>query len=220
HAVVSLFIPGQDPIHKVTIIPRGRALGLTFSLPDEDRHNHTKEYILGRLAMAFGGRVAEELIFGGEKITTGAAQDIQQATAMARRMVTEFGMSDAVGPVAVGETEHQIFLGKEVGQHRDVSEKTAELVDTEVRRILDEAYERAELILNEKIEVLHAVAAALLERETIDRREVELLKEGKKLPPKVPAVVAEDDGKPKLSSPSSQPGRGILGTPGAEPAGA
>ncbi|HXU81276.1 MAG TPA: ATP-dependent zinc metalloprotease FtsH, partial [Polyangia bacterium] len=137
HAVCAMKIPGNDPLHKVTIVPRGRALGITFSLPEEDRHNYTKEYILGRLAMAYGGRVAEELIFGAEKVTTGAAQDIQQATEMARRMVTQFGMSDAIGPIAVGDREHQIFLGREIAQRREVSEKTAETVDAEVKRILD-----------------------------------------------------------------------------------
>src|SRR5439155_1046326 len=116
HALVSLKVPGLDPLHKVTIVPRGRALGITFSLPEEDRHNYTKQYIHGRLAMAYGGRVAEELVFGPEKVTTGAAQDIQQATEMARRMVTQFGMSDVVGPIAVGDREAEIFLGREVVQ--------------------------------------------------------------------------------------------------------
>ncbi|MEJ2238212.1 MAG: ATP-dependent zinc metalloprotease FtsH, partial [Gemmatimonadales bacterium] len=182
HALVSIRVPGLDPVHKVSIVPRGRALGLTFSLPEEDRHNYTKEYIHGRLAMAYGGRVAEELIFGPEKVTTGAAQDIQQATEMARRMVSQFGMSDAVGPVAVGDQEHQIFLGREFAQHRDVSDKTAELVDEEIKRILGEAYERAEEILKGDIDTLHRMAAVLLERETIDREEVQLIAEGKELP--------------------------------------
>src|SRR5436190_2257502 len=143
HALVSLKVPGLDPLHKVTIVPRGRALGITFSLPEEDRHNYTKQYIVGRLAMAYGGRVAEELVFGPEKVTTGAAADIQQATEMARRMVTQFGMSDVVGPIAVGDREAEIFLGREVVQRREISDRTAEVVDTELKRILSEAYERA-----------------------------------------------------------------------------
>jgi len=222
HALVSVRVPGLDPVHKVTIVPRGRALGITFSLPEEDRHNYTKEYIHGRLAMAYGGRVAEELIFGPEKVTTGAAQDIQQATEMARRMVTQFGMSEAVGPVAVGDREQQIFLGREFAQHREISDKTAELVDTEVKRILDEAYRRARDILEGDLATLHRMAEALLERETLDRDEVDLLAKGKELPP----FVAPARGLPP--STSEQPGqandqasgRPMLGTPPAEPAGA
>ncbi|UCD24645.1 MAG: ATP-dependent zinc metalloprotease FtsH [Gemmatimonadota bacterium] len=223
HALVSIRIPGLDPVHKVTIVPRGRAGGITFSLPEEDRHYYKKEFILGRLAMAYGGRVAEELIFGPEKVTTGAAQDIQQATDMARRMVMQFGMSDAVGPVAVGDQEHQIFLGREFAQHRDVSEKTAELVDREIKRILDEAYERAQEILSSDLETLHRMAAVLLERETIDREEVELLAEGKELPPPPVAPTAD---KPELTKPKSddKPTASdtgpVLGSPPAEPAGA
>jgi len=223
HALVSIRVPGLDPVHKVSIVPRGRALGLTFSLPEEDRHNYTKEYIHGRLAMAYGGRVAEELIFGPEKVTTGAAQDIQQATEMARRMVAQFGMSDAVGPVAVGDQEHQIFLGREFAQHRDVSDKTAELVDAEIKRILGEAYDRAEHILKGDIETLHRMAAVLLERETIDREEVQLIAEGKELPER-PAVMPGDTETPPApsaggESPAHDKGP-VLGTPPAEPAGA
>src|SRR5947209_9391754 len=186
HALVSLKVPGLDPLHKVTIVPRGRALGITFSLPEEDRHNYTKQYILGRLAMAYGGRVAEELVFGPEKITTGAAQDIQQATEMARRMVTQFGMSDVVGPIAVGDRESEIFLGREVVQRREVSERTAELVDTELKRLLGEAYERARDILTKHRDQLDRLAAALLERETLDREEVDLVVAGKAPPPLLP----------------------------------
>lgn len=220
HALVSIRIPGLDPVHKVTIVPRGRAGGITFSLPEEDRHYYKKEFILGRLAMAYGGRVAEELIFGPEKVTTGAAQDIQQATDMARSMVMQFGMSDAVGPVAVGDREHQIFLGREFAQHREVSDRTAELVDAEVKRILDEAYGRAQEILQGDLETLHRMAGVLLERETIDREEVELIAAGSDLPPLPPPDVA---GPPaKAADTKVAPGdRGrVLGTPPAEPAGA
>jgi len=223
HALVSVRVPGLDPVHKVTIVPRGRALGLTFSLPEEDRHNYTKSYILGRLAMAYGGRVAEELIFGPDKVTTGAAQDIQQATEMARRMVTQFGMSDAVGPIAVGEKEQQIFLGRDISQRHEVSERTAELVDTEVKRILDAAFERARGILGGDMDTLHKMAEALLERETLDREEVELLTAGKDLPAYVPP--APEPPKPDDEGPAEdladEPGTGpILGAPPAEPAGA
>ncbi len=222
HAIVSAFVPGLDPVHKVTIVPRGRALGLTFSLPEEDRHNLTKAYMEGKLAMAYGGRVAEELIFGPEKVTTGAAQDIQQATEMARRMVMQFGMSDRVGPVLVGEVEHQVFLGRELGQHRDVSQKTAELVDTEVKRILEAAFQRARDILSANMPILNAMAEALLEHETIDREDVEQLVQGKPLPARaLPAV--QDEAKPAFP-PRQEPGPSgsgpVLGAPGAEPAGA
>ncbi len=223
HALVSIRIPGLAPVHKVSIVPRGRAGGITFSLPEEDRHYYKKEFIHGRLAMAYGGRVAEELIFGPEKVTTGAAQDIQQATDMARRMVMQFGMSDAVGPVAVGDHEHQIFLGREFAQHRDVSDKTAELVDHEIKRILEEAYERARVILKGDMETLHRMAKVLLERETIDRTEVELLAEGKELPPLpvTPTADKEEPTTPPSDEDSTVSDQGpVLGSPPAEPAGA
>ena len=223
HALVSIRIPGLDPVHKVTIVPRGRAGGITFSLPEEDRHYYKKEFIHGRLAMAYGGRVAEELIFGPEKVTTGAAQDIQQATDMARRMVMQFGMSDAVGPVTVGDQEHQIFLGREFAQHRDVSDKTAELVDREIKRILEEAYERARVILKGDMETLHRMAEVLLERETIDRMEVELLAEGKELPPltAMPTADKEESTTTRSDEDSTASDQGpVLGSPPAEPAGA
>src|SRR3989442_1591242 len=222
HALVSLKVPGLDPLHKVTIVPRGRALGITFSLPEEDRHNYTKQYILGRLAMAYGGRVAEELVFGPEKITTGAAQDIQQATEMARRMVTQFGMSEVVGPIAVGDREAEIFLGREVVQRREISDRTAEIVDTELKRILSEAYERARTIVAGHRAALDRLASALLERETLDRDEVELVVAGRPLPPVVPPPAPAtpqpaSDGATKEKTPARGP---VLGSPPPEPAGA
>jgi cell division protease FtsH len=220
HALVALKVPGQDPIHKVTIVPRGRALGITFSLPEEDRHNYTKEYILGRLAMAYGGRVAEELVFGPEKVTTGASQDIQQATEMARRMVTQFGMSEVVGPIAVGDRESEIFLGREVAQRREISERTAELVDTELKRLLGDAFERARVILLQHRDVLDRLAAALLERETLDRDEILLVAAGRPLPPMKPPAPAPG-GSPVKEKPAPAPSPGpVLGSPPPEPAGA
>src|SRR3989454_89017 len=189
HALVGLTVPGIDPIHKVTIVPRGRALGITFFLPEKDRRNVTKQWLLGQLAMSYGGRVAEELVFGPDKVMTGAYSDIQQATEMARRMVTQFGMSDVVGPIAVGDREAEIFLGREVVQRREVSERTAELVDTELKRLLGEAYERARVILTEHRDQLDRLAAALLERETLDREEVDLVVAGRTLPPLTPPSV-------------------------------
>ena len=187
HAVVALRVPGLDPLHKVTIVPRGRALGITASLPEEDRHNYPKEWLEGQLTMLFGGRVAEETIFGRSKITTGAGNDIERATALARRMVTQFGMSDAIGPMAVGDQEHEIFLGRELSQRRDVSDQTAQLVDSEVKRILDGAYASAERVLTENRSLLDDIANALLERETLDADDIRLLEAGEPLPPLPPA---------------------------------
>ncbi len=220
HTIVSVRLPNMDPVHKVSIVPRGRALGLTLSLPEEDRHNHTKEYILGKLAMAYGGRVAEELVFGAEKITTGAAQDIEHATDLARRMVTRFGMSEAVGLIAVGDRDQQIFLGREFSQRREVSEKTAELVDMEIKRILDEALQNARRILKKEMELLQTMAQALLDRETLDRADIRLLVAGEPLPPLPPPIpsaplAAAPPEKPKVSEAGP-----MLGTPPAEPAGA
>ena len=188
HAVVALRVPGLDPVHKVTIVPRGRALGLTASLPQEDRHNYTREWLEGQVTMLFGGRVAEEMQFGPEKVTTGAGNDIERATAIARRMVTEFGMSREIGPMSVGEREEEVFLGKEIGHRYEVSERTAELVDAEVKAILDRAYETCERVLGENRELLDAIADALLERETLDGEQVRKLAEGEALgrPPEPP----------------------------------
>jgi cell division protease FtsH len=189
HALLHVLIPGFDPLHKVTIVPRGRALGLTLALPEEDRHNYTKAFILARLAVAHGGRVAEELVFGAENVTTGAAQDFAQATDLARRMVREFGMSEVVGPLAVGEREQTVFLGREVAQRREVSERTAELVDGEVQRLITEAHARATELLSGNLATLHALAQALLERETLDREEVEAIVQAARSEAPVPAGV-------------------------------
>jgi len=182
HAVVALRTPGLDPVHKITIVPRGRALGVTASLPEEDRHAYTREYLIASLAMLYGGRAAEEMVFGAAKITTGAANDIERATAMARRMVAQFGMSELIGPMAVGDAEQEVFLGREIVSRRHLSESVAEKVDTEVKRLLDEAYHTAIHTLEENRQLLEELAEALLERETLDREEVELLAAGQKLP--------------------------------------
>jgi cell division protease FtsH len=204
-------------------VPRGRALGITSFLPEKDRRNVTKEWLIGQLAMSYGGRVAEELVFGPDKVTTGAFSDIRQATVMARRMVTQFGMSDVVGPIAVDQEDAEVFLGREVVQRRGVSERTAELVDNEIRRLLGEAFERARGILVEHRDALDKLAAALLERETLDREQVELVVAGKALPPQVvpdPPRAPE----PPTAGPgkeAAKPARGpVLGNPPPEPAGA
>ena len=221
HALVSLNLPGSDPLHKVTIIPRGRALGITAYLPEEELHKYTKQSILSRLAMAYGGRVAEELVFGPEKVTTGAAQDIQHATDIARRMVTQYGMSDTIGPIAVGDREAEIFLGREIVQRREISERTAELVDTEVKRILGDAYETAKTVVLEHRDGLDRLAAALLERETLDREDVELVVAGKPLPPVPPPPAAPPAPSGEGAREKAPAQRGpVLGSPPPEPAGA
>jgi len=179
HALVSFKHVHSDPIHKVTIIPRGMALGVTIFLPG-DRHNYTREYLEANLAIAYGGRVAEEIFLS--QMSTGAGSDIESATDLARRMVCEYGMS-RLGPLTFGKKEEQIFLGREISQHRDFSEETARQIDLEVRRLIDEAYQSAHGIVESNADVMHRIAAALLERETIDAEEVKMLIEGKELPP-------------------------------------
>ncbi|MCU0620920.1 MAG: ATP-dependent zinc metalloprotease FtsH, partial [Gemmatimonadales bacterium] len=220
HTVVSIMTPGSDPIHKVTIVPRGRALGLMMSLPEKDRYGQSKEWLIGRLAISFGGRVAEELVFGPDKVTTGAGSDIEQATNLARRMVTQFGMSEKIGMMAVGEREHEVFLGREFGTRREVSERTSEMVDDEVKRFLDEAYAKARAILTDHRDLLERIAATLLDRETIDRDDLDHLVRGEPLSPPRSSL-------PPASAPASTPkpapasrAQPLLGTPPAEPAGA
>jgi cell division protease FtsH len=179
HALVSYMRGNSDPIHKVTIIPRGMALGVTIYLPD-DRHNYTLGYLETRLATAYGGRVAEEVFL--DQMSTGAGSDIEVATDLARRMVCEYGMS-RLGPLTFGKKEEQIFLGREISQHRDFSEETARQIDLEVRRLIDEAYQSAHTIIEANQDPMHRIAAALLERETIDAEEVRMLIEGQELPP-------------------------------------
>src|SRR5213075_1307716 len=160
HAICAMRVIGNDPLHKVTIVPRGRALGLAFTLPEDDRVSITRQQLEAVLVMSYGGRVAEELIFGHDRVTTGAASDIQQATAIARRYVTQWGLSEAIGPVLVGDNEQELFLGREIQHRREVSEQTAQVVDSEVKRVIEEAYARAKQTLEQNIDLLHAVAAA------------------------------------------------------------
>ena len=178
HTLVGVHMPGHDPLHKVTIIPRGRALGVTMSLPERDRYSHTKQELESRLASMYGGRVAEELIFGAEQVTTGAANDIQQATGLARKMVTEWGMSDKLGPLLYDANDEEVFLGHSVTQHKNVSDATAELIDQEIRNFIEEAEAKAREILTGHIDQLHAIAGALLEYETLGAADVEGLLRG------------------------------------------
>ncbi len=173
HTLIAKLIPGTDPIHKVTIIPRGRAMGLTMQLPIDDRHSYNKEYLYNTIAIMMGGRVAEELVL--KNITTGAGNDIERATGLARKMVCEWGMSEAMGPITFGKKEQEIFLGREIAQHRDFSESTAIAIDQEVKRLITENYERAKRLISQNMHTLVALAEALLEKESLDAPEIELI---------------------------------------------
>src|SRR5881392_877098 len=185
HAICAMRVVGNDPLHKVTIVPRGRALGLAFTLPEDDRVSITREQLEANLVMAYGGRAAEEIIFGHDRVTTGAASDIQKATSIARRYVTQWGLSDAIGPILVGDNEQELFLGREIQHRREVSEQTAQLVDAEVKRVIDRSYERARETLQANLDLLKLVAQALLERETLTREDIAILSKGGVLPPRV-----------------------------------
>jgi cell division protease FtsH len=180
HVLVAAIRDHADPLHKVTIIPRGMALGVTMQLPEDDKHTVTKDYLETQLAILMGGRIAEEIFL--KQLTTGAGNDIERATDLARKMVCEYGMS-RLGPLTFGKKEEQIFLGREIAQHRDFSEETARQIDGEVRSLVDEAYKSAYELLNSHHDAMHRMSAALLERETLDANEIRMLIEGKELPP-------------------------------------
>ena len=191
HALVAAMREHSDPLHKVTIIPRGMALGVTMQLPVDDKHTYTRDYLETRLAIMMGGRVAEELFLN--TMTTGAGNDIERITELARKMVCEFGMSK-LGPMTYGKKEEQIFLGREIAQHRDFSEDTAKQIDLEVRSFVDVAYQSAYNLLNSNQDIMHRMAAALLERETLDANEIKLIIEGKELPAAKSALSGVDPG--------------------------
>ncbi|UCD72261.1 MAG: ATP-dependent zinc metalloprotease FtsH [Syntrophobacterales bacterium] len=179
HALVAKMIPGTDPIHKVTIIPRGRALGLTQRLPIDEKHIYPKDYLLNNIAVLMGGRAAEEIILHIQ--TTGAREDIEQSTELARKMVCEWGMSEKMGPLAFGQKEEQIFLGREFARHKDYSERTAQDIDEEIKRIVEDSYDRARKILGNNIDVLHSLANSLLEREALDGDQIDKIIKGEKI---------------------------------------
>ena len=172
HAIVALNEKASDPIHKATIIPRGRALGVVWTLPERDKYSHSREYIEANISKAMGGRIAEELIFGHEKVTSGAASDIQMATKLAKDMVTRFGMSNELGPLTYGENEDEVFLGRSITRHQQMSEETAKKVDEEIKKIVDAGYKRAKKILTEKIDDMHKLAKALISYETLTGEEI------------------------------------------------
>jgi cell division protease FtsH len=206
HALLTVLLPHADPIHKVTIIPRGMALGLTQQLPADEKHNYSREYLRDQICILLGGRIAEEITLGS--ITTGAGNDIERATELARKMVCEWGMSD-LGPLSFGKKEEQIFLGREIAQHRDYSEATAIKIDDEVRRIIGIAYDRARSIIEERSDALVRIAEALLEREVLDGDEIRRLIEGEQLPPMRVASNPPDQGTQQVIRPEG--GRRIPG---------
>jgi len=219
HALVAAVSPGADPLHKVTIIPRGMALGLTMQLPLDDKLNANREYLEARLSILMGGRIAEEIFM--HHITTGASNDIERATDMARKMVCEWGMSE-LGPLSFGKKEEQIFLGREIAQHRDYSEATAIKIDDQVRKLVEAGYGRARNIIEEKSEALVRIAEALLEREVLDGSEVKMLIDGESLPAVTPSKPTPPDGgeKPQqvLKPESGKPLPGLLGGERPQPA--
>ena len=200
--MVAAVVPDSDPLHKVTIIPRGRALGVTWQLPVKDRYNTTRDYMESRIAISMGGRIAEEIFFN--QLSTGAANDIQQATDMARSMVTEYGMSDKLGPLNFGGGQHEVFLGRDFAQHREISEDTARLIDVEVQEFVLRNYRRAKAAIETHREQLVIIAEALLVRETLDGNDIDILMKGGTLPP--PKNTATPSAPATVEGPSTDPG--------------
>jgi cell division protease FtsH len=207
HAVVAQLLPKTDPVHKVSIIPRGRALGVTMQLPTEDRFSMDREEILQNIAVLFGGRIAEEVFMG--QMTTGASNDFERATEMARRMVTQWGMSDSLGPMVYGENEGEVFLGRSVTTHKNVSEATMQKVDIEIRRIIDTQYSLARKLIEENRDKIEVMAKALLEWETIDAEQIGDIMEGRSPRPPKPSRAAptppKDNAPPAAPAPTATP---------------
>jgi cell division protease FtsH len=201
HAIVGLSVPDHDPVYKVSIIPRGRALGVTMFLPEEDRYSYSKRRLESQIASLFGGRIAEELIFGADAVTTGASNDIERATGLARNMVTKWGLSERLGPLAYSEEDGEIFLGRSVTQHKQVSDGTAHAIDEEIRSIIDNNFRRAKQILEEKMDKLHTMAGALIKYETIDESQIRDIMAGRE--PRPPADWT--DNPPPMPSEAEEP---------------
>jgi len=221
HAIVGRVVPEHDPVYKVSIIPRGRALGVTMFLPEEDRYSLSKMHLESQISSLFGGRIAEELIYGKDSVTTGASNDIERATDIARNMVTKWGLSDRLGPLTYSEDEGEVFLGRSVTQHKNLGDDTARIIDEEVRSLIDSNYERAENILKEHLEVLHAMTDALMKYETIDANQIDALMEGKEVPaPKDWVDLDDDDDSTSSSAPDGKAkkgsGDGTIGGPAGQ----
>jgi cell division protease FtsH len=198
HALVTLHLVDSDPLHKATIIPRGRALGVTMRLPETDRLSLTRAKIKADLAVAMGGRIAEELIFGFDKITTGASNDIKVATSMARKMVTQWGLSEKIGPILVGDDKEEVFLGHSIGRSNSISDDLARRIDDEIKRIIDDAYNTARSIISKNIHQLHAIAKGLIEYEVLTGKEMQDLIDGK-------AIIREEKNEHNIKSGSVPP---------------
>ncbi|HUQ09949.1 MAG TPA: ATP-dependent zinc metalloprotease FtsH [Steroidobacteraceae bacterium] len=216
HAIVGYLVPEHDPVYKVTIIPRGRALGLTWYLPEGDRYSTSKRRLESKISSAFGGRVAEQIIFGNDGITTGASSDIEHATDLARNMVTKWGLSDKLGPLTYSEDDGEVFLGRQVTQHKQVSDETAHTIDEEIRRLIDVNYKRAKEILENNLDKLHTMADALVKYETIDETQIKDIMNGRQ--PKPPADWDDSVGTPKVKRPEGgeAEGGGAIGTPAGQ----
>jgi cell division protease FtsH len=217
HAIIGLLVPDHDPVYKVTIIPRGRALGVTMFLPEEDRYSYSKQRLMSQIKSLFGGRLAEEIVFGPAYVTTGASNDIERATDIARNMVTKWGLSDRLGPLTYTEDDGEVFLGRSVTRHKQVSDVTAHAIDEEVRSLIDGCYKNAKAILQENEDKLHRMAEALIKYETIDEHQINDVMQGREPRPPAdwdepsepgPSVKAEprakDGGAAPLGGPASQ----------------
>lgn len=194
HAIVGRLVPAHDPVYKVSIIPRGRALGVTMFLPEGDRYSYSKQRLESQISSMFGGRIAESIIFGPEHVTTGAQNDIERATDIARNMVTKWGLSERLGPLTYSEDDGEVFLGRSVTRHKNVSDETAHVIDEEIRTIIDRNYQRSERLLHERLDTLHAMAEALIKYETIDAEQIDDLMAGR--PPREPVDTGTDQGPP------------------------
>jgi len=216
HAIVGRLVPSHDPVYKVSIIPRGRALGVTMFLPEVDRYSYSRERLESQISSLFGGRLAEELVLGPDSVTTGASNDIKRATEIARSMVTKWGLSERLGPLTYSEEEEEVFLGHSVAKHKSVSDETAHIIDEETRLLIDRNYERARQVLTENMEKLHLMADALIKYETIDLAQINDIMDGRT--PRPPQDWDEGEPKPKAdarSKPASdQPADGPKGTIG------
>ncbi len=215
HTIVGRLVPEHDPVYKVTIIPRGRALGVTMFLPEEDRYSTSKRRLESRIAALFGGRISEELIFGIESVTTGAANDIERATELARNMVTKWGLSERLGPLTYSEDEGEVFLGHSVTKHKQVSDDTAHAIDQEVRDVIDRNYRRAKDILTENLEKLHTMAGALIKYETLESDQIDEIMAGRE--PRVPQGWSDEDRRPPKSSATQPASPGAVPQPPKDP---
>jgi cell division protease FtsH len=218
HALLTVVLPNADPVHKVTIIPRGMAMGLTQQLPVDEKHNYSREYLADQIAILLGGRIAEEVCLGG--ITTGAGNDLERATELSRRMVCEWGMSEEMGPLTFGKKEEQIFLGREIAQHQDYSEDTAVKIDGEVRRIVQENYTRAQDQLTRHKDALLKIADELLTREVLDGTQVKAIVQGDALeaaPPKAGATAVVPEAAPSPAASDGERPAGVVSPPLPDP---